>query len=356
MAADLGFVANAAQAHADELAARRLGDRLAERRLADTGRADEAKDRRLQPVDALLHRQVLDDAFLDLLEAVMIGVQDLHRRGEVLADLALLLPRQREQRVDEIADDGGLGRHRRHHLELLELAERLRFRLLRHPGGLDLLFHLVEIGIFVALAEFLLDRLDLLVQVVLALALLHLPFDATANALLDLQDVDLAFEQPEQVLEPLGDRAHLQDFLLLLELQRQVRGDGIGKAPTVVDPRHRRQDLGRDLLVELHVLVELREQRAAHRLDFVRLAGVAGERRRLGRQVFALVGDPDDGARDAPLRPAPSPYRRGASASAVPWRRFRSGTGLRQQDRPSPPTSARPAGCACRNPSRRRAP
>jgi hypothetical protein len=45
VAADLGLVAHAAQRHAHELAAGRLGDRLAERGLADAGRADEAQDR-----------------------------------------------------------------------------------------------------------------------------------------------------------------------------------------------------------------------------------------------------------------------------------------------------------------------
>ena len=89
-------------------------------------------------------------------------------------------------------------------LELLELGHRLALGLLRHAGGLDLLFHLVEIGVLVALAQLLLDRLDLLVQVVLALALLHLALDAAADALLDLQDVDLAFEHAEQVLEALA--------------------------------------------------------------------------------------------------------------------------------------------------------
>ena len=168
------------------------------------------------------------------------------------------------------------------------------FGLLRHPGGLDLLFHLVQVGVLVALAEFLLDRLDLLVEVVLALALLHLPLDAAADALLDLQDVDLAFEQAQQMLEALGDGAHLEDLLLLLELQRKVGGDRVGEPAAVVDPGHRGQDLGRDLLVELDVLVELGEQRAAHRLDLVRLAGIAGQRRRLRGQELAFVDDAHD--------------------------------------------------------------
>ena len=79
MAADLGLVAHAAQGHAHELAVGGLRDRLAERRLAHAGRADEAQDRRLQPVDALLHREVLDDALLHLLEAVVVGVEHLDR-------------------------------------------------------------------------------------------------------------------------------------------------------------------------------------------------------------------------------------------------------------------------------------
>ena len=96
------------------------------------------------------------------------------------------------------------------------------------------------------------------------------------------------------MLEAPRDGAHLEDLLFLLELERQMRGDGVGETAAVVDPRHRRQDLRRDLLVELHVLVELREQRPAHRLDLVRFSGVAGQRRRFGRQVFAFVGDAHD--------------------------------------------------------------
>ena len=77
MAADLGLVAHAAERHAHELASGRLGDRFAERGLADAGRPDQAQDRPGQLVGALLHREVLDDALLDLLEAEMVGVENL---------------------------------------------------------------------------------------------------------------------------------------------------------------------------------------------------------------------------------------------------------------------------------------
>ena len=76
-------------------------------------------------------------------------------------------------------------------------------RFLGHVRSLDALFHLVQIGALFEVAEFLLDRLDLLVEVVLALALLHLLLDAPADALLDLEDVELGFHQCEQMLETL---------------------------------------------------------------------------------------------------------------------------------------------------------
>ena len=93
VAADLGLVAHAAERHAHELAARGLGDRLAERGLADAGRADQAEDRALQLRRARLHRQVLEDPLLDLLQAVVVVVEHLLGLDDVVLDLAALPPR-----------------------------------------------------------------------------------------------------------------------------------------------------------------------------------------------------------------------------------------------------------------------
>ncbi len=129
MAADLGFVAHAAERHAHELAIGRARDRLPERGLADAGRPDQAQDRRLQLVDALLHGEVLDDALLDLLEPVVVCVQHLLGSREILADLALLLHGNADQRVDVVAHDRRFRRHRRHQPQLLQLG----FGLCRAP-------------------------------------------------------------------------------------------------------------------------------------------------------------------------------------------------------------------------------
>ena len=104
----------------------------------------------------------------------------------------------------------------------------------------------------------------------------------------------LKLEQKQEILEMGEPGKRLEHLLLLLELERQVRGDRVGEPAALVDPGHGGQDLGRDLLVELHILVELREQRPAHRLDLVGLAFLPGQRHGLRRKVLALVDDADE--------------------------------------------------------------
>ena len=93
------------------------------------------------------------------------------------------------------------------------------------------------VGRIVHVAKFLLNGLHLLVQVVLALALLHLLFDATANTFFDLHQVDLTLDLAHDVFDALARILDLEDFLLFVELQRHVRGDGIGEPAGVIDAR-----------------------------------------------------------------------------------------------------------------------
>ena len=62
------------------------GDGLAERGLADARRADQAEDRALELLHALLHGEILEDPLLDLLQAVVVGVEDLSALLDVLLD------------------------------------------------------------------------------------------------------------------------------------------------------------------------------------------------------------------------------------------------------------------------------
>ena len=72
-------------------------------------------------------------------------------------------------------------------------AMRLFARFLRQLGLADALFQLVHlVAAFFAFAEFLLDRLELLVEIIFALGLLHLALDPRADLALDLQHADFA--------------------------------------------------------------------------------------------------------------------------------------------------------------------
>jgi hypothetical protein len=247
-----------------------------------------------QLVSARLHREVLDDALLDLLQAVVVVVEDRLGVDQVLLDLRLLVPRDRQEPVEIVAHDGRFGRHRRHLAELLELVGRLVARFLRQAGLLDLLLQLGELVLAFLVAELLLDRLHLFVQVVLALRLLHLPLDAGADALLHLQHRDLALHQAEHLLEPLGDGRRLEDRLLVGDLDGEVRRDRIGELGIVLDLLDHADHLGRDLLVELHVALELGDDRARQRLGLDPLAGIVGQRFRLGLVVVSALAITDD--------------------------------------------------------------
>src|SRR5690606_3805037 len=101
----------------------------------------------------------------------------------------------------------------------------------------------------------------LLVEVVLALALLHLRLHPAADALLDLLDVDLAVHQADQQLQALADLEGLQQLLLVGQAHAQVGGDGVGQPARVVDAGQGGQQFRRQLAVGLDVLLEQAHQR-----------------------------------------------------------------------------------------------
>ena len=277
MAADLGLVAHAAQRHPHELAVGGLGDRLAQGGLAHARRPDQAQDRPLHLLHPRLHRQVLEDALLDLLQPVVVGIERVLRGLEVLANLAALLPWHAKQPVQVVAHHRGLGRHRRHLLELVEFGARLGFHRLRHAGLGDAAHQLLQLaGRIVQVAQLLLDGLHLFVEVVLALALLHLRLDPAADALLHLLDVDLALDQADQQLQPLADVGAFEQALLVGQAYADVGGDSVSQAAGIVDSRQGLQQLRRQLAIGLDVLFEQPGQGTRHRLHFAVAAAAAG--------------------------------------------------------------------------------
>ncbi len=83
MAADFGFIVHAAKSDAHELTSERTSDGLTKRSLTHAWRSDKAKDRPLHARLNFLHRQVIEDAFLHLLQIVVVFVENLVRLLDV---------------------------------------------------------------------------------------------------------------------------------------------------------------------------------------------------------------------------------------------------------------------------------
>ena len=302
VAADLAFIAHAAQADADELAPRRLGDRPAKRGLADARRADEAQDRAFQLVGPRLHGEIFDDPLLDLFQTVVVGVQHLLGAAKVLLGARLHAPRQRQQPVEVVAADRRLGRHRRHRLKLLQLGFRLFAGFLAELGCRDLLFQFGDLVLaLVAIPQLALDRLHLLVEIVLALRLLHLGLDAGLDLLLDLQDGHLALHQAVYLFQPLGDVQRVQQVLLAGDVDAEMARHEVGqhgRLARLADGGH--GFLG-NVLADLDVALELFGHGADKRGHAVGVAGQLGQRFGRRLEMGVVLDEAGDGHALAPL-------------------------------------------------------
>ena len=124
---------------------------------------------------------------------------------------------------------------------LLEPVQLAQHRLLDVLGQVllaDLLTQLVDLGLLVVgLAELLLDRLQLLPEEELPLALVDLAGDLRLDLRAELRHLDLAAEDQRDPAQPLLDVGRLEQLLALLGLQPQRRGDQVGERGRVVDVR-----------------------------------------------------------------------------------------------------------------------
>src|SRR5258708_15141938 len=228
MTTDLRLVADAAERHADELAVQRTCDGLADRRLARSGRADQREDRATALVirDAALlaelpHREVLDDAVLDVIEAGVVGIEHFPRVLRIEMLLRALRPRDCGQPIEVRADHRGLARGVAHRLEAAQLTVCLGADGVRHPRLFDLPAVLVDDRALV-LAELLPDRLHLLAQDVVALLLLDVGVDVLANAATHLQLGQALTLQCEREVETLDDVDLLEQLDALRSEERRV--------------------------------------------------------------------------------------------------------------------------------------
>ena len=182
-------------------------------------------------------------------------------------------PGQLDQPLEVGADDAVLGGRRRQALEASQLALGLLAGVLGKVRRLDPLPQLVDLGLLlVGLAELLLDRLQLLAQVVLALALLDLRLDLRLDLGAELDHLQLAGQDLREAAQPPADVHLLEQLLLLLGRDPKRAGDQVGERGGVVDVGDRELQL----LGQVGDLLDDLGEGALH---------VAGQRLELGRRL-----------------------------------------------------------------------
>ncbi len=325
---DLGLVVDTTERHAGERSPERPGDGLAQRGLADPGRADERQDcSRAAPGrfaevpvgSQLANSEELDDAFLHVVEAGVVLVEDLPRRVHVEVVVRSRAERDLEQRVEPGADPSVLGTLVARALQALHLA----------GGGVTDRVGQVAVGqglavladhVAVALAQLLADGLELAAEQELALLALHAVRDLGADLLRDFQLGQGVTGPGHDGFEAGLDVERLEQFDLALEGQLRPPAGRVGQRAGVADAlqglgepsgpqpggdlAHDRPVLGDELLHPRGVLTGLNDRlgfdpqrrTGADHADTDAGAGQAAQHQRLSPVgELALVLDPGHG-------------------------------------------------------------
>ena len=153
-----------------------------------------------------------------------------------MAYFAALEPGDTDHPVQVAANDRSFGGHRGHHLQLAKLCVSFLQGLFRHPRFVDLILKIINfVRRIIHLTELFLNRLHLLVEVILALTLLHLLLDPAADPLLNLKQIDFSIHQRLQMLESTSHIRDLENALFLLQVDAHMSRDGIGKTARLFD-------------------------------------------------------------------------------------------------------------------------
>ena len=172
----------------------------------------------------------------------MVLVEDATRVRDVQDIVAPLAPGQCEQPIDVIAADGRFRRQRRHAAELADFAQSARLHRLGHVLGGNLSLETFDV-LAVVLSELTMNRLQLLLQIELALVLEerapHLVIDLSLQA----QELALGAQHFRQHAKQREQRGRLEQGLTSLHAHAQVRGNTEGLPRRAVGSLDERDDL-----------------------------------------------------------------------------------------------------------------
>jgi hypothetical protein len=225
----------------------------------------------------------------------VIGVQHLLCLAQIFFGAAFHAPWHAQQPVQIVAHNRGFGRHRRHGFQLFQLRLCLFARFLGklRLGDARLKFGHLVLAIL-AVTQFLLNGLHLLIQVIFALGALHLAFHAGLDLFLDIQDAHFALHVAKDLFKPQPDVQRFQKFLLLRDTHPQMACGQIGQTRRFARFRYGSKGLFGDVLLDLGVAFKFLGHGAHQRLDRFGIAGKFGQASSAGLEklfILNIFGD-----------------------------------------------------------------
>ena len=283
MTADLGFVPHAAQTDAHIFAAKAFGDGARNTGLANARRAYQTDDLCLHVRCQLAHGQHFQNAVLDLFQAVVVPIQNLLGAVDIQIIHGHGVPRQIQTGIQIGTDDRGFLIAALHPGQAVYLLEQFFLAVLGKVQLPDLAAVIIGFSVgIVPLAQLIVDDVQLLVQVVIALVLVHGLVDLFRDLLFDLHHLAFAAQHLHKALQTAVEGVFVHHGLLVLVAEQEVCRHILGEEHGVI--------AGND--GEHHVLGKAR----VHTQIFVK-AGLEGAEQRLGlHSLFGLCGTHRSGA------------------------------------------------------------
>src|SRR4051812_13170883 len=176
---------------------------------------------------------------------MMVLVEHASRMRDVDDVVGPFRPREREDPLDVAANDSRFGRERRKAPQSTGFAPGARLDRLGHRALLDLGLELGGVGAIV-LAELAVNRLQLLLEVELALILDERSTDFVIELALETQDLDLGADHVVELAEEIGQRFSLEKALARLMTDHEVGGDAVRLSLWRIGRLHHANDFARD--------------------------------------------------------------------------------------------------------------
>ena len=226
---------DAAQRDADVLASEGIGNGLAERSLTHARRPIEADDGGLHVLAQLQHGQMLDDAFLHLLQPIVIAVEGTLGVLHIQIVLGVFVPRQAEECLQVVELHVVVGRLGVGALQLDDLFLEQLGDLVVPLLQLGSIAHLGDVLVLHAAPQLVLDVLHLLHEEVLALLLAQFLLGTLLDIVLQFRELHLAIEDGEQRGGTLLHRGFDEQLRLLLDVEGEVGTDEVHEEHGIAD-------------------------------------------------------------------------------------------------------------------------